>query len=263
MSEHMTKPLDELAEDVLADGVIDADEVGRIRERIYEDGVIDREEADFLFRLNDGASGAENDPGWEGLFVEAISDHVLKDKTSPGEIDQDEASYLIEKIQADAQVDRVELALLVNLTANATGCTESFNAFVLDALKAAVLEDGIIDDNEVGMIRKVIYGTGSGEGAGIDRAEADFLFELNDAVSGKQNSPMWRELFVEALAKHVLEDEVSPGVIDEAEAEWLIGRIEEDGVCDALETALLSRVKAKAKEIHPKLQAKLDGWNVA
>lgn len=262
MSEHMTKPLDELAADVLADGVIDADEVGRIRERIYADGVIDREEADFLFKLNDGASGAANDPGWEALFVEAISDHVLKDETSPGEIDDDEAAYLIEKIKADAKVDDVELALITNITANATKCSDSFNAFVLHSLKTAVLEDGVIDDAEVEMIRKVIYGTGSGAGEGVDRAEADFLFALNDAVSGKENSAGWKDLFVEALSKHVLEDEVSPGEIDEAEAEWLVRGIEGDGVCDEVEMALLSQIKAQATAIHPTLQAKLDEWNV-
>ncbi len=262
MTEHMTKPLDELAADILADGVIDADEVGRIRERVYADGVIDRDEAEFLFKLNDGASDADNDAGWEALFVEAISDYVLKDEISPGEIDEDEAAYLIEKIKADAKVDKAELALLTNITANATKCPESFNAFVLDSLKTAVLEDGIIDDEEVEMIRTVIYGTGGGAGEDVDRAEADFLFELNDAVSGKENCAGWKDLFVEALSKHVLEDEVSPGEIDEDEAQWLVRGIEGDGVCDELEMALLSQIKAQATQIHPTLQAKLDEWNV-
>ena len=262
MSDHMTQPLDELAKDILEDGVIDADEVLRIRERIYADGVIDAEEADFLFELNDGASGAANDPGWKELFVEALSDHVLKDETSPGEIDADEAAYLIGKITADEQVDDAELALLVNIVANSTKCTDSFNAFVLESLKAAVLEDGVINDAEVQMIRKVIYGRGSGEGEGVDRVEADFLFALNDAVSGKNNSPAWRDLFVEAIAKHVLEDEASPGEIDEAEADWLASRIEKDGVCDEVELALLSHVKAEASKIHANLQAKLAQWKV-
>jgi len=40
----MTKPLGELAAEILEDGVIDAAEVQRIRERIYADNIIDREE---------------------------------------------------------------------------------------------------------------------------------------------------------------------------------------------------------------------------
>lgn len=262
MTDHMTKQLGELAEDILEDGVIDGDEVQRIRERIYADNIIDREEADFLFKLNDGASGADNDPSWKELFVEALTDHVTKDVQSPGVVDADEAAYLIEKIKADKKVDEVELALLVNITDTAQECHESFNVFVLESLKATVLEDGVIDDDEVEMIKKVIYGTGGGAGEGVDRAEADFLFDLNDATSGKNNSPSWKDLFVGAIAKHVLEDEISPGAIDEDEANWLIGRIEGDEVYDENEKALLSHIKKNAKEVHDELKFKMDLHNI-
>ena len=243
---------------LLEDGIIDADEVNLIRQRIYKDGIIDREEADFLFELNDGASGADNDPSWKALFVEALTDHVLKDEISPGILDADEAAYLIDKIKADGKVDDIELELLVNIVANAKECHASFNAFVLESLKIAILEKGIVYANEVEMIKNVIYSSGSGEGEGVDRAEADFLFDINDAVSGKENAPSWKNLFVEALSKHVLEDINSPGEIDEDEAEWLINRIEGDDTYDENEKELLTNIKAHAKKIHSKLQFKLD-----
>ena len=258
MNDYMTKTLKDFAKDILDDGVIDAEEVRRIQKRIYEDDVIDREEADFLFELNDGASGAANDPSWKELFVKALTDYVTKDIQSPGVVDEDEANYLIEKIKGDNRVDDVELALLVNITSTAKECHESFNTFVLESVKAAILEDGIIDDDEVEMIKKVIYGTGGGAGEGVDRAEADFLFDLNDATSGKNNSPAWKDLFVGAIAKHVLEDEVSPGAIDEDEADWLIERIEGDGIYDENEKALLLYIKANAKEIQDNLKSKID-----
>ncbi|MCF8070694.1 MAG: hypothetical protein K9L30_19095 [Desulfobacterales bacterium] len=257
MDDYMTKTLDSFAADILEDGVIDAEEVKQIKKRLYADGVINNEEADFLFKLNDGVSGAENDPSWKDLFVEALTDFVTKDETSPGVVDADEAAYLIEKIKGDGKVDDIELALLVNITANAQECHESFNEFVLESLKSAVLEDGIIDDAEVEMIKAVIYGIGGGAGENVDRKEADFLFDLNDAVSGKENAASWKDLFVEALSKHVLEDETSPGVVDEDEADWLISRIEGDDTYDDNETALLSNIKANAKEIHNKLQFKI------
>lgn len=249
---------DELAANILADGVIDAEEVKKIREKIYADGIIDKEEADFLFKLNEGSSGAANDPSWKTLFVEAISDYILKDEKSPGVIDEEESRYLIEKIESDGVIDSNELALIVNLISNAKQCAPSFNAFVLEALRAAILEDGVIDDSEVEMIRKVIYGSASGGGTSVDKAEADFLFDLNDATSGKNNSPAWKTLFVEAISKHVLEDESSPGKIDEAEADWLIERIEGDGEYDENEKALLQYIKTHATDIHPKLKFKLD-----
>jgi uncharacterized membrane protein YebE (DUF533 family) len=248
---------DALKNQILEDGVIDADEVKLLRKELYADAVIDREEADFLFALNDATSGADNDPSWRAFFVEALSDHVLKDKVSPGVVDDDEAAYLISKIMADGVVDANELALLVNITAKARSTPQAFSSFVLSSLKAAVLEDGVIDGAEVEMIRKVIYGTGGAGGTAVDRVEADFLFELNDATSGKENHPSWKALFVEAITAHVLEDKVSPGAVDEAEADWLIARIEKDGVYDENEKALLRNIKAKATSIAAKLRSKI------
>ena len=121
-----------------------------------------------------------------------------------------------------------------------------------DALKAKILEDGIIDADEVALLRKEIYADGV-----VDREEADFLFALNDATSGKANHPSWKEFFVEAITSHLLQDEKSPGSVDDAEADWLIARIEKDGVYDDNEKALLRNLKAKATSVAAKLKAKL------
>ena len=107
--------LNELKADLLADGIIDADEVAKLKEVLYEDGVIDKEEANFLFEINDAVTGKDNDPAWETFFIQAIADFLLKDEVSPGEIDADEAAWLVEKIGADGQVDGTEKALLEKL----------------------------------------------------------------------------------------------------------------------------------------------------
>ncbi len=109
------KSLEELKKELLADGIIDADEVKELEEVLYEDGVIDKDEADFLFELNDAVTGKANDPSWEKFFVKAITSFVLDDETSPGEIDDDEAQYLYDKIKGDGQVDGTEKALLLNI----------------------------------------------------------------------------------------------------------------------------------------------------
>ena len=111
--------LNELKKSILEDGVIDAAEVKQLREVLYADGVIDKEEAEFLFELNDAVSGKENDESWEALFVEAVTSFLLEDETSPGEIDDDEAKWLLAKIQGDGKLDKTEKALLDNLKAKA------------------------------------------------------------------------------------------------------------------------------------------------
>lgn len=122
----------------------------------------------------------------------------------------------------------------------------------LEDLKKQLLEDGVIDADEVTLLRQELYADGV-----IDREEADFLFDLNDATSGQSNHPSWQALFVEALTDHLLKDEESPGEIDQAEAEWLIARIEGDGTIDDNETALLQNIKAKATTVADTLRAKL------
>lgn len=247
----------ELKQAILADGIIDANEVKQLRQLLYEDDVIDRDEADLLFELSDATSGADNDASWQALFVKAISDYVLKDEESPGVIDDDEAAYLMGKIEADGVIDANELALLVNIAATGKGAPADFNVFVLNSLKAPILEDGIIDAAEVAMIRKVVYGAGGAGGEAVDQVEADFLFELNDAVSGNANDPAWKALFVEAISAFVLQDEASPGEIDEDEAQYLIDKIMADGSVDDVEQALLDNIKAKASKIADSLKAKL------
>lgn len=112
--------LQELKNEILADGIIDAEEAARIKTLIYEDGKIDKDEADFLFELNDATSGKENSPEWKNIFVEGISDYVLGDDNSPNEIDEEEAKYLLEKMEGDGQYDENEKALLTNLKLKAS-----------------------------------------------------------------------------------------------------------------------------------------------
>jgi len=121
MSHHLTASLDQLKAEILEDGIIDAEEVVWLRERLYDDGVIDQEEADFLFALNDAVSGKANHVSWGELFAEALADFVLKDDVSPGVVDDDEAEYLHGKLWADGQIDAVERLLLAKLQADAKG----------------------------------------------------------------------------------------------------------------------------------------------
>jgi len=133
MTDHMTQPLAELQKLIIADGVVDADEVKKLRERLYADRVIDQAEAEFLFDVNDAVSGNANDPSWQGLFVDAICDYVLKDEQTPGAVDGAEAAWLLERIQRDEQIDDVERALLKALESRATSLDEKLKAFIASA----------------------------------------------------------------------------------------------------------------------------------
>ncbi|MBC7552768.1 MAG: TerB family tellurite resistance protein [Taibaiella sp.] len=110
------KSLEDLKQDLLADGKIDAAEVAELEKHLYADGKIDTDEADFLFELNNAVSGNENAPEWEIFFIEAISGYLLDDVNSAGEIDEDEATWLHDKITGDGSIDATERNLLLHLS---------------------------------------------------------------------------------------------------------------------------------------------------
>lgn len=121
----------------------------------------------------------------------------------------------------------------------------------LEELKKELLADGIIDAAEVKELEEVLYADGV-----IDKEEADFLFELNNAVTGKENAPEWKEFFVKAITSFVLDDEQSNGEVDDDEAKYLYDQIKGDGQIDEIEKSLLENIKAKSKNF-PSLLAEL------
>ncbi|MCG8475660.1 MAG: hypothetical protein MI784_09315 [Cytophagales bacterium] len=114
----------------------------------------------------------------------------------------------------------------------------------LSELKNEILADGVVDAKEVAQLKEILYADGV-----IDREEADMLFEINDAVSGKENCPEWGVFFVEAISDFVLADEVTPNVVDEEEGKYLVSQIEGDGAIDEAEKGLLRMISEKAVRI--------------
>lgn len=118
-------------------------------------------------------------------------------------------------------------------------CLKQKTMKTLQQLKTEILEDGIIDAAEVKEIEAMIYQDGE-----IDQEEADFMFELNDAVSGNANHDSWGDLFVKAISSFVLDDDASNGEIDDDEAKYLFEQIQGDGQIDDVELKLLNHLKS-------------------
>lgn len=122
----------------------------------------------------------------------------------------------------------------------------------LEQLKTELLADGVIDATEVKELETVLYADGK-----IDTDEAEFLFDLNNAVSGKANHTSWETLFIKAITSYLLEDENSAGEIDADEAEWLYNKIKGDGQIDETEKNLLLSLKKQSKNFPTNLESLL------
>ena len=68
----------------------------------------------------------------------------------------------------------------------------------LETLKQEILADGRMDAAEVDRLKEMLYADGV-----IDKKEANFLFDLNDAVSEKENAASWSTLFITAISDYL------------------------------------------------------------
>lgn len=201
------------------DGMVSDSEVLSLREAIFGNDYrvdrIDQAEAEALFKLNDIADGKCN--AWPQFFIEAICDYCVHQEKPSGYVSEENASWLIAMISASGKVKTAtELELLVRVMEVARQIPVSLERFAVDQVRAAVLDgDGIagcgrtlrpgqIGEVEVDLLRRILYASAGTDGTAISKAEADMLFDMNDAVTSTDNHPSWRELFVNAIANYLM-----------------------------------------------------------
>ncbi|HKI33020.1 MAG TPA: hypothetical protein VKA46_14310 [Gemmataceae bacterium] len=115
---------------------------------------------------------------------------------------------------------------------------------------AAILADGVIDDAEVKLLKKELFGDKQ-----IDNEERDFLIALRNAAqkkaAGGELNPAFEKFFFLAIENNVLAD----GVIDADEANWLQKLIFADKKVDDNEKKFLARLKKGATQTSPEFDA--------
>jgi uncharacterized membrane protein YqhA len=111
----------------------------------------------------------------------------------------------------------------------------------LHELKKTIFADGQIDEKDIIRLREAIF-----DEEGMTKEKADFLFELKDSISRKRMTLDLETLFVEAVTAFLLEDDESPGEIDESEAKWLRAKIQYKGQADAIDKQLLANLRRKS-----------------
>lgn len=119
----------------------------------------------------------------------------------------------------------------------------------LDEIVSRIISTGKIDAEQVKRIRLEIFSEAKIiermlEDGIVDRHEAEALFSINDSLSEGQYDASWRDLFVEAITSHVLKDEISPGMLDEKEAQFILMKVQKDGPVNPVEMELLANVSA-------------------
>jgi hypothetical protein len=66
------------------------------------------------------------------------------------------------------------------------------------------LEPGRVGRHEAELVRRILYAFGGEGSVAITRAEAEILFDINDATAEADNDPAWSDLFVKAVANSLM-----------------------------------------------------------
>jgi hypothetical protein len=201
--------------EIKARGSIKDADVLKLRRSYYDDGSISAEEADAIFALNDACP--VQDPAWADCFIETITDYLVEQAEPRGYLTAENAQWLMERIGRDGRVDsKTELELLVNVLDKARWAPQSLVRFALEQVEDAVvngtgplrsgkkLEPGIVSEADVDLLRRILYSAGSDGSIAITQAEAEVLFDIDEATTGRDNHPAWTDLFVKAIASCVM-----------------------------------------------------------
>lgn len=176
-----------------------------LRRMIYSDGAIGRGEAEALIALN--ARVREADPAWTQLYSEALCDCLLVHSAPQDHVTPEEAAWLIAALSAPGAVkSQADAAALTKVLERAEAAPPELAAFARAIVDRIVLEsaDAHIDETDALLIRAILSASGGEGGFHVTRSEAEWVFELDAATSEAANAPMWTDVFIRAVANHLM-----------------------------------------------------------
>lgn len=120
----------------------------------------------------------------------------------------------------------------------------------IESIRKEIYSDGVITDFEVKKLREYILSEG------MNKEIGNFLFDIKNNTNKKKIPMSFKPLFVDSICALLLEDDVSPGEIDDEEAKWLRAKIQYNGRIDEYDRQLLSDLKEKSINFPKILQYK-------
>lgn len=210
----MSMEFGDLAAQIAGEVRITPLEIADLRRLGWADGEMTPDEAEFLFVANE--TGGDAGPEWCDFFVEALTSYVVHTVLPRGYVDAEMAEELIARIDRDGRVGTMaELELLVRVIEVASSVPEVLRTYALQQFEEAVaMGDGPtrhgeldrcgINQTEVKLLRRLIFGTGSERPGGVGKAEAELLFRIKDATLYEVNCLEWQDLFVKGVAQFLL-----------------------------------------------------------
>ena len=182
---------------------IGADDVLALRRWVWPDGAVSDAEAEAVFALNRLARDAG--PEWADFLIEAMTDYIVNAKPPRGYVDEAGAAWLIGQIERDgAPITATELELVVKVLESALNAPESLKSWALRQIEAGVRADGRVGEDEVKLLRRILFAPGGDGALVVSQDEAETLWRLKDACLHADNGEGWQLLFAQAVGNHLM-----------------------------------------------------------
>lgn len=211
----MTFSFSDFSSALKAGAILSPEDVLALRRAVWPDGVVARGEAEAIFELHRHARGAG--PEWGDFFIEAIADHVLNGTEPRSYVDAETAAWLTGQIARTGEaIGPIELELVVRILEKALNAPATLKAWALAEVERCVLHGkgatrrdgdvrpGIVDEAEVGLMRRIVFAAGGDGALVVSREEAEMLWRIKDSTLGAANAPGWKILFVQAVGNHLM-----------------------------------------------------------
>lgn len=189
-----------------ADGHVSADDVIFLRKNVFADGIVSRAELAALFALAEKAP--QGDREWPDYFAESAADFFLREEEPHGYLTESEFQHLEAWITRDgAKASGIEIGLLVALMEKATATPEGMADFTADQLRRLIAEKKggpRVSGADAELLRRYLYASAGAGSIAVTRTEAELLFDLHDMTIAADNDPAWADLFIKAIAAHLM-----------------------------------------------------------
>ncbi len=201
--------------EMLQRGSIHDMDVLRLRSAFHTDNLISADEAEALFTLNETCP--QQDASWTDFYIEALTDYLVNQVEPEGYLTSEDAKRLMDRIAPDGIIARKsDLDLIVSVLDRSRWSPVSLSRVALGSIRRAVIDGdgplrafhlgqaGTIRECEVELIRRILYAFGGDGQVAVTRAEAETLFDINDAIIDPQANAAWTDLFVKAVTNVVM-----------------------------------------------------------
>ena len=235
--------------------------------REYNKCIADRECVGILFLIKDlvETKSVSQIDEFTRVFLDYVSDALLKDVNSPGEIDEEEANWLKSKIECRAVVDNFDNALLEQLKKKSINFPESLAKILFEKkakeVRISVVKNGEISKEDVEVIENFLD-ENYDDYSCAEKEKAELLFDLKYLTISnpiEKRNDSFKDVFINAVCSYILDEKSkSPGEIDTEDEEWLNNKLAlSEAKNDPYDEDTLKRLKKRSLNFPQSLDLRL------